>query len=122
MSPRSGAQLCEMQSVSVTVADCVAIADLVSSHAHSPGGLLAEHHALLESYRSNLWRGAEAVGTLILTDLRCSLDLGGMRRATMLAVVLWLFLSEYPEAGYDCIVCNYFSTTCQYRCDIREEI
>ncbi len=103
----------------VTISECIAIADLVSISVFPDGVLRAEHETLLASYRSNLWRGPSTVADMIMHDIRCFLDLGIMQRAKNLAVVLWLFLSEYPQAGYVCVMCEYFHTTCQYRVDIR---
>jgi hypothetical protein len=103
----------------VTITECVVIADLVSSSIFPDGVLGAEHDSLLESYGTNLWRGPSAVADMIMGDLRCFLELGAMQQAANLAVVLWMFLSEHPQAGYVCVLCEYFHTICQYHRDIR---
>jgi hypothetical protein len=58
----------------------------------------AKHHSLLAGYLLHLGRGAVVVRDMIRDDLRAFLDLGALRRAADLLVVLRLLLSNYPQA------------------------
>jgi len=56
------------------------------------------HRVLLSSYLLNLWRVAKAVREMIVADMRLSLDLGMIKHAADLLLVLRRFLSDYPES------------------------
>jgi hypothetical protein len=56
------------------------------------------HRILLSSYLLNLWRGPNAVRKMIVADMRLSLDLGMIKHAADLLLVLRRFLSDYPES------------------------
>lgn len=58
------------------------------------------HHRLLSSYLLNLSRGPVAVRDMIVVDLRGFHELGALRYAADLLLVLRLFLTEHPEARF----------------------
>lgn len=58
-----------------------------------------KHRSLYSSYLLNLRRGAETVRRMIVSDIRCWLDLGSPENAADLLIVLRWFLSDHPEAG-----------------------
>src|ERR1700687_950674 len=58
----------------------------------------AKHRSLLASYLLNLKRGPESVRDMMVSDLRCWLDLGAVQQAPDLLIVLRQYLSDCPEA------------------------
>jgi hypothetical protein len=54
--------------------------------------------AALASYLPNLKRGPEGVRDMMVSDLRCWLDLGVAQQAADSLIVLRQYLSDYPEA------------------------
>jgi len=58
----------------------------------------AMHDSLLSSYILNLQRGPAAVRRMMVADIRSSLDLGALKQASDLLIVLRRFLSHHPEA------------------------
>lgn len=83
----------------ITATECAEFADLASNEMLLGEPPSARHHSLLSSYRLNLKRGRAAVCEMILSDLRNSIDLGAVRRAADLLVVLRLFLSQHQSSG-----------------------
>lgn len=67
----------------------------------SGGNFSAKQRALLSSYLLNLWRGPEAVRTMMVLDFRSCVDLGASARAADLLFVLQRFLTVCPEARLD---------------------
>jgi hypothetical protein len=59
---------------------------------------IRQTRSLLASYLLNLKRGPESVRDMMVSDLRCWLDLGAVQQAADLLIVLRQYLSEYPEA------------------------
>jgi len=66
----------------------------------------AKHSRLLASYLLNLERGAATVRDMIVVDVYDLLELGAMRQAADLCVVLGCFLSDYPEADFTKCPCE----------------
>lgn len=82
----------------ISLTQCMATAGLAPNEAILGVGHCPRHRSLLASYLLHLDRGPGAVRKMIVADLRSFLDLGALRRAADLLVVLRLFLSEQPEA------------------------
>jgi hypothetical protein len=59
----------------------------------------AKQCRLLASYPLNLKRGATMARDMIVVDMCDLLNLGAVRQAADVRVVLGSFLSDYPEAG-----------------------
>jgi hypothetical protein len=78
----------------------MAVAGLASNETILGVDPCAKHHSLLASYLFNFERGPAAVRNMIIADLRSFLELGASRRAADLLIVLRLFFSKHPEAGY----------------------
>lgn len=81
----------------VTVEECVAFSGLASGEIILGATPCNTHRVLLSSYLLNLWRGPKAVRKMIVADVRLSLDLGMIKHAADLLLILRRFLSDYPE-------------------------
>ena len=82
----------------ITCAQCAVFAGLAANEICLGPTPSAKHRSLLTSYLVNLKRGPEVVRDMIVSDLRCWLDLGAVQQAADLLIVLRHFLSDYPEA------------------------
>jgi hypothetical protein len=82
----------------ITCAQCAVFAGLAANEIFLGPTPSAKHRSLLTSYLVNLKRGPEVVRDMIVSDLRCWLDLGAVQQAADLLIVLRQFLSDYPEA------------------------
>lgn len=82
----------------ITIEECAEFAALEASELFTGPHLSARHRSLLSSYLLNLWRGPSAVRKMIVGDIRAAIDLGALKYAADLVLVLRLFLSKYPEA------------------------
>ena len=58
------------------------------------------HRVLLSNYLLNLWRGPKAVGKMIVADVRMSLNLGMLKQAADLLLILRQFFSDYPNPDW----------------------
>jgi hypothetical protein len=58
----------------------------------------AMHDSLLSSYILNMESGPTVVRRMMVADIRSSLDLGALKQASDLLIVLRRFLSNHPEA------------------------
>lgn len=82
----------------ITFAQCAAFAGLSPCKIILGISPSAAHRSLLSSYLVNLWRGPEVVRDMIVTDIGMSVDLGALKHAADLLIVLRQFLSDYPDA------------------------
>jgi hypothetical protein len=82
----------------ITVEQCAEFSGLASNETVLGATPSAKHRALLSSYVLNLWRGPKTVRKMIVAHIRIWLDLGMVKEAADLVVVLRQFLSDYPEA------------------------
>jgi hypothetical protein len=82
----------------ITLEQCTAFAALAPNEIVLRSTPSAKHRSLLASYLLNLKRGPESVRDMMVSDLRCWLDLGAVQQAADLLIVLRQYLSEYPEA------------------------
>src|SRR5271166_4780129 len=82
----------------ITFTQCAALAGLCPNEIILGVTPSANHHSLLSSYLLNLWRGPKIVRDMIVTDICQSVDLGALKRAADLLIVLRRFLSDYPGA------------------------
>ena len=82
----------------ITVEQCAEFAGLASHEMVLGATPSARHRVLLSSYVLNLWRGPKTVRKMIVAHIRIWLDLGMVKEAADLVVVLRQFLSDYPEA------------------------
>jgi hypothetical protein len=82
--------------VMITLEQCTASAELAPNEIVL--GPSAKHRSLLASYLLNLKRGPEGVRDMMVSDLRCWLDLGVVQQAADSLIVLRQYLSDYPEA------------------------
>lgn len=81
----------------VTIEGCMAFSGLAWDEIVLGATPSNTHRILLSSYLLNLWRGPNAVRKMIVADMRLSLDLGMIKHAADLLLVLRRFLSDYPE-------------------------
>ncbi len=82
----------------VTIEGCMAFSGLAWDEIVLGATPSNTHRILLSSYLLNLWRGPNAVRKMIVADMRLSLDLGMIKHAADLLLVLRRFLSDYPES------------------------
>jgi len=82
----------------ITPEECAKFAALEATELFTGAVLSTRHRSLLSSYLLNLWRGPVAVRKMIVADIRAAIDLGAVKYAADLALVLRLFLSKHPEA------------------------
>jgi hypothetical protein len=84
--------------VMITLEQCTASAGLAPNEIVLGSTPSAKHRSLLASYLLNLKRGPEGVRDMMVSDLRCWLDLGVVQQAADSLIVLRQYLSDYPEA------------------------
>jgi hypothetical protein len=82
----------------ITLEQCTASAGLAPNEIVLGSTPSAKHRSLLASYLLNLKRGPEGVRDMMVSDLRCWLDLGVAQQAADSLIVLRQYLSDYPEA------------------------
>jgi hypothetical protein len=82
----------------VTIGECVVFSGLALDEIVLGATPSNTHRVLLSSYLLNLWRGPKAVREMIVADMRLSLDLGMIKHAADLLLILRRFLSDYPES------------------------
>lgn len=89
----------------ISIKDCATLTGLALDEMALGVTPAKKHRDLHSSYSLNLHRGRLAVRNLIIADMRRSRELGAMRRAADLLLVLRLFLSEHwdiaPVPGLD---------------------
>ena len=90
----------------ITVEQCAEFSGLASNETVLGATPSAKHRALLSSYVLNLWRGPKTVRKMIVAHIRNWLDLGMVKEAADLVVVLRQFLSDYPEARLELWWCE----------------
>jgi hypothetical protein len=84
--------------VMITLEQCTTSAGLAPNEIVLGSTPSAKHRSLLASYLLNLNRGPEGVRDMMVSDLRCWLDLGVVQQAADSLIVLRQYLSDYPEA------------------------
>ena len=84
----------------VTIEGCMAFSGLAWDEIVLGATPSNTHRILLSSYLLNLWRGPNAVRKMIVADMRLSLDLGMIKHAADLLLVLRRFLSDYPSPDW----------------------
>lgn len=82
----------------VSIHQCAEFSGLLSSEMLVGVPVSTAHRSLLASYLLLLQRGADAVRENIVADIRSSLDVGALRRAADLLIVLRCFLVDYANA------------------------
>lgn len=90
-----------MTSKQITVAQCAALSGLGSNEMVLGVTPVAMHDSLHASYLLHHGRGWEALLDMIVADIRASLDLGALKQAADLLIVLRRFLSERLGATFD---------------------
>jgi hypothetical protein len=83
-----------MNSKQITVAQCAALSGLEANEMVLGVSPTAAHASLHASYLLHNGRGWEAVRDMIVADIRASLDLGALKQAADLLIVLRRFLLE----------------------------
>jgi hypothetical protein len=82
----------------VSVEECMAFSGLASNEIVLGATPSNTHRVLLSNYLLNLWRGPKAVRKMIVADVRMSLNLGMLKQAADLLLILRQFFSDYPES------------------------
>ena len=82
----------------ITMEQCKVFSGLLSNEMVVGPAPSPKHRARLTGYLLNLKWGQATVREMIVADIRAALDLGALKRAADLLVVLRLFLSDHPEA------------------------
>jgi hypothetical protein len=84
----------------ISVTQCAVFAGLASGELILGVALSDKHRWLLSGYLSNMERGPAAVRDMIVADMRRFHELGALRRAADLLLVLRLFLTHHPDARF----------------------
>jgi hypothetical protein len=82
----------------ISFAQCGAFAGLAANEMFLGVAPSNTQRLLLSNYLMNLWRGPQIVRRLIVADIRASLNVGALKQAADLLIVLRRFLFDYPEA------------------------